>query len=326
MNKTIFKTTLLLFVASIGCFSCTNSASAVTALSLKSINPTYPSFKKIKKLKLDRQAHLIPTNAFKAKKDLITSVYGQDDRVVVLNTTQTPWNNIAKLKIKFPDGKEFVGSGAAINSTHIITAAHNVFLKGSGGKADLNSISVYFEKYGAAKVTKIRILEEWTKDENWKLQNSKWQPLSHANDIALLTLDRPIENFTDSFELKTLDKSSLPNIKINISGYPDNPIVAWQNLQMKTSSGTIASVDNYQFFYNQTLDTQAGQSGSPLWYFDRDTNTYNIVGIHVKGNKWINGDFYNAATQITDDNLKLILSWVKEDQQNYQWQKFALLN
>lgn len=317
MNKIFFRSTLLLFLASIDYFSFLNCVSATTQLNLKSIDLS---------AKNTEQANLVPTDALNTQQDLIASIYGQDDRVVVLNTTQTPWHNVAKLKIKFPDGTEYVGSGAAIDSTHIITAAHNVFLKGNGGKADLNLISVSFEQYGTANVTKIRILEGWTKDDNWEFKNNKWQPLSHQDDIALLTLDRPLENFTKCFELKALDSFYLSKIKINISGYPDNPSTAWKYLPMKTASGKIGFVDNSQFFYNETLDTQGGQSGSPVWYFNPDTKTYNIVGIHVQGNKWINGDFYNVATQITEDKLRLILGWVKEDWRNYKEEKLALVN
>jgi glutamyl endopeptidase len=303
VKSKILNSILALSVASINCLSSIDFASAATPLNLKSTNTIDLSSKKI--------------NTLKPKNNLIAAVYGQDDRMVVSNTTPGPWSNIAGLQIKFPNGQTFVGSGAAINSTHIITAAHNVFLKNNGGLADLNSIDVRFEKYGVFKVTKVRVLEAWTKEDNWKLTNNQWKPISHANDIALLTLDRPLENFTECFQLETPKQSSLSSLQVNVSGYPDSEGIAWQNLQMKTASGAIDSVssDNYQFFYNKTLDTQGGQSGSPLWYLDPQTKTYKIVGIHVSGNEWVNGDFYNSATQITNDKLKLVLGWVQEDAQ-----------
>ncbi|AFZ36280.1 hypothetical protein Sta7437_2755 [Stanieria cyanosphaera PCC 7437] len=303
MNKIFFKSTLFLLLSSIDYFYFVNLASANIKSNFKSADL---SFKSINQFDVER------TN------NLIAAIYGQDDRVAVLNTTQTPWNNIAKLKIKFPDGKEFVSSGAAIDSIHIITAAHNVFLKDHGGKADLNSISVSFDQDNAVNVTKIRILEGWTNDDNWEFKNNQWQPISHKDDIALLTLDRPLQDFNQVFNLKTLDHSSFSKIKINISGYPDNPKTAWKNLPLKTASGKISFIDNYQFFYNETLDTQRGQSGSPVWYFDPNTEAYNIVGIHVQGNKWFNGNFYNVATQITEEKLTLIQTWIQEDLQNYK--------
>jgi glutamyl endopeptidase len=316
VKEITFNSIFSVFIASISCLS-SNSSAASKTLALKPVNPIAHSFEKAKTLDIDSQTSLTSTKTFKANNALIASVYGQDNRVVVANTMQKPWHNIAKLKIKFPNDREFIGSGAAIDSTHIITAAHNVFLKDNGGMADLSAIEVNFEKYGAAKVSKIRILDDWTKNENWKFKNNQWRPLNHDNDLALLTLDHPLENFTECFELKVLEKSSLSGTKINISGYPDNKILAWKNLQMKTASGTIDSVasDCYQFFYNNTLDTQGGQSGSPLWYLDRQTNTYKIVGVHVQGNKWVNKDFYNSATKITEDKLHLVLDWVKEDRE-----------
>jgi V8-like Glu-specific endopeptidase len=323
VKSNFFKYTLLLLLSSISYFSFLRLATANTQLNLKSIELSSPN---TEQLNVAYTTSLIINRTLNSNQNLIAAIYGQDDRVAVLNPTQTPWDNIAKLKIKFPDGKAFIGSGAAINSTHIITAAHNVFLKNNGGKADLNSISVSFNKYNAVNVTKVRILEGWTNKTNWEFKNDQWQPLSHQDDIALLTLDRPLENFDRCFNLQALDSSSLFKIKINISGYPDNPTTAWKNLPMKTASGKISFVDNNQFFYNETLDTQGGQSGSPVWYFDRDTKTYNIVGIHVQGNKWINGNFYNVASQITEDKLTLIQSWVKEDLQDYGEEKLASTN
>ncbi|BAU63921.1 peptidase S1 and S6 chymotrypsin/Hap [Stanieria sp. NIES-3757] len=323
MKRQFFKSTLLLLLSSINYFSFLRSASATTQLNLNSRDLLSQN---TEQLNVERTADLILTKTLNTDQNLIAAIYGQDDRVAISNTTQTPWDNIAKLKIKFPDGKEFVGSGAAINSTHIITAAHNVFLKNNGGKADLNSISVSFDKYNEVKVTKVRILEGWINDGNWEFKNNQWRPLNHQDDLALLTLDRPLQDFNQVFNLKALDHSLFSKIKINISGYPDNPKTAWKNLPLKTASGKISFIDNYQFFYNETLDTQAGQSGSPVWYFDSDTKTYNIVGIHVQGNKWINGNFYNVATQITEDKLTLIQGWVKKDLQDYGEEKLASTN
>jgi glutamyl endopeptidase len=307
VKNNFLKSILALSVVSLNCFSSVNSVSATTPLRLKSTNTIDFGSKNINnKINLN------------AKNSLIASVYGQDDRVVVSDTTQAPWSNIAGLKMKFPNGKEFVGSGAAIDSTHIITAAHNVFLKNNGGLADVNSIDVRFEKYGNFKVTKVRILEGWTKEDNWKLTNNQWKPIDHTNDLALLTLDRPLENFTPYFQLETAAPSSLSSLTVNVSGYPDSEGIAWQKLQMKTASGSIDSIsnDNYQLFYNNTLDTQGGQSGSPLWYLDGQTNAYKIVGVHVAGDEWVNGNFYNSATHINNDKLQLVLNWIQEDTQS----------
>lgn len=313
MYKRSYNFTLLLFATFINYFSFINFSLATTKSSIDfSVHNNNQS-------NIQSQTKLKQINNLSAQPNLVASIYGKDDRIVVSNTTETPWDNIAKLKIQFPDGQKFIGSGAAIDSTHIITAAHNVFLKGHGGQAELNSISVSFEKYGTAKVSKIRILEGWTTDKNWKLNNNQWLPISHKDDMALLTLDRPLENFTKSFDCQSNLSSFSLKTTINISGYPDNYKISSKNLVMKNAAGIISFAEDSQLFYNQTLDTQGGQSGSPVWYFDSDTKTYKIIGIHVEGNKWIKGDFYNVATQITNEKLKLLFNWIEKDTNSYKY-------
>src|SRR5690348_14609244 len=46
-----------------------------------------------------------------------------------------PFTSIAKLYITFPDNKVFVGTGAMVDSFHVLTAGHNTYSWADGGWA-----------------------------------------------------------------------------------------------------------------------------------------------------------------------------------------------
>ena len=225
-----------------------------------------------------------------------SSVFGNDDRFQIFAGTSFPWRSIVRIGTN--DGN-YRGSGAMISPYHVLTAGHVVHggsggnwintLQVSPGQTDVNT-----RPYGTPEWTWVRSYTNWTNssDVNW--------------DWAVITLDRRIGNFTGWMGTEWNGNANAYNgTTVNIAGYPsDKPIgEMWQ------SSGPINNGNGGQrFFYNGTLDTAPGHSGSPVWRFD-GTNRF-ILGVHAYGD---NGDGFNKATRLTQQKFNDTFAWVGED-------------
>ena len=224
------------------------------------------------------------------------SVFGPDDRFQVFAGTTFPWRSLVRIG---DNTANYRGSGAMISPYHVLTAGHVVHtgtggnwidtLQVSPGQTDQNT-----RPYGTAEWTWVRSYTNWTNssDVNW--------------DWAVITLDRRIGNFTGWMGTEWNTNANAYNgTTVNIAGYPSDKAIGtmWQ------SSGPINNGNGGQrFFYNGTLDTAPGHSGSPVWKFD-GTNR-NIIGVHAYGD---NGDGFNKATRMTQQKFNDTFGWVTQD-------------
>ena len=115
------------------------------------------------------------------------TVFPPDDRVDDLDTTVYPWSSIVKLWITFPDGGQFIGSGAIIDGFHVLTCGHCVYSIAHGGWADIEvvpGLDGTYKPFYSAWDTNIRSYVEWTQNEN------------RDHDWAVITLDRNIGAWT----------------------------------------------------------------------------------------------------------------------------------
>src|SRR6266545_141035 len=62
-------------------------------------------------------------------------ILGTDDRVRITNTTNIPWRRVCALRITFPSGSTYRGTGFLIGPRAVATAGHCVFLHDQGGWA-----------------------------------------------------------------------------------------------------------------------------------------------------------------------------------------------
>jgi V8-like Glu-specific endopeptidase len=236
-------------------------------------------------------------------------VIGTDDRQQVTNTQQAPWNQIALITLRSDDGTLAGGTGALIDPYHILTAGHLVYDKPSGGWAQTKSIDVSLGQkgtdryYGTAKATQIRSFKAWTDQGNPNY------------DMALITLDRNIGNFTGWFGYGAVSNAALSQKIVNVAGYPDDKApnllgegTGVTNAQMYTSSGRIRTVTANRLIYDNAIDTDSGESGAPVWKYFPSTKNRQIVGVHTNGNT--KGNF---GSRLTLDKFKAIQSWIKSD-------------
>jgi V8-like Glu-specific endopeptidase len=188
-------------------------------------------------------------------------VEGLEERAVpsvtpVAANARYPYTSVCKVYMWFPDGKEYQGSGALIDSFHVLTAGHCVYSYADGGWATkvevIPQMSGSSQPFGAAWMTRERTYPAW-------VNASKSHPgLTGPGDmdIALVTLDRNI-GYSAGWMSFGYDGSSSYNL--TTAGYPAAP---YSGLTMYTDNavGTVSGSNIY--FADGAV---GGQSGSPLW-------------------------------------------------------------
>lgn len=232
----------------------------------------------------------------------------------VAATAGFPFTAIVQVKMTFPDSKVFVGTGAMVDSFHVLTAGHNVYEYGDGGWAkkievtpELNGTTAPF---GLAYMTRERTYTTWT-------DYSKVHPGSTAPgdyDIGLITLDRQIGLNTGwmSFGYNNTDSFFSSGRVMNLAGYPATN--GYDGKHMGLTSGTIAGLDSTKTVinYNQSqMTTYGGMSGGPVWSYLSSTGQRIIYGVHVAGTG--TSTSLNFATRITQGIFNDLLSWERSD-------------
>ena len=226
----------------------------------------------------------------------LANVIGTDNRVRITPTTSYPWTTIVKLHIAW-EGYNTIATGALIDKNHVLTAAHCVYSHSHGGWAD--SIKIVpgedngNEPFGHAWSIKMRCYDDWI------------DCASPEHDFAVLTLDRDIGLYTGWMGLYlTLSSSSIYSGLLNTAGYPaelDNG----KNLYWTTDYG----YDANEYIHWYSLDTTAGQSGSPVWiYYDEWPYILSVV------TSGINGSALNYGTRISQNKFYCINNWFAADE------------
>ena len=241
--------------------------------------------------------------------DLNKTVHGNDDRTRVTNTRSFPWRAVVKLNMQFPDGGNFIGSGAMVSPFHVLTAGHVIHSEDNGGFA--TSITAYPGQddidrndsgqgrwYGGAEFTRLRTYTSWTEDQDWN------------HDWGLITLDRNIGDITGFFGYETLNVSDYNNgTTLNTAGYPGDRD---GGRLMYRATGPSDSATDTKVFYTgfEGMDTAGGQSGSGVWRYSSASNTRHIHAIHAYGS---GADNLNSGTRINADKFNRLNNWIAAD-------------
>lgn len=201
----------------------------------------------------------------------------KDTRRPVPNSAVVPWRCIAMLNIEFVDGTPGRGTGWFISPQTLVTAAHCVHDPIHGRARSMVATPGFHAgaaPYGHFTVNKMDVHPGW------------FNGFPRALDFALIFVSRPAG--VGFFGYAAADDAGLSRVLVNIAGYPrDHLGTQWFD------GGRILRADD-NFIYH-TIDTEAGQSGSPVFWSDRQQRLG--LGIHTYGASSM--DRTNVARRIT---------------------------
>lgn len=218
----------------------------------------------------------------------------QDRRTEVSNPASAPWRMICSLEISAADGSIYVGTGWIAGPKLIMTAGHCLFekncmkgwataIKVYPGRSNSSDEDVYFSS------TDFKAPHQWVSkyDENF--------------DYGAIILDEDIGSIYGHFSSSTYADADLMSHMVNISGYPATKLGETQ----LHHENRINSVSATKIYYD--VDTEGGQSGSPIWLYEGNDNNPIVIGIHSYGAG--NVTTGNSGVRITEEIIEFVEKW-----------------
>jgi V8-like Glu-specific endopeptidase len=222
----------------------------------------------------------------------IEVIIGNDDRVRITQTMDVPWRRICALRITFPSGTIFRGTGFFISKRAVVTAGHCVYLHNQGGWARkvevIPGCNGSSRPFGQVVSTSFRSVSGWVTDKKPE----------HDYGCILLPAGSFDGRNLGNFGFAVFDAPKLLAQPAVVAGYPgDKPFA-----EMWGMARLIKAVTAKTLVYD--IDTMGGQSGAPV-YIKRNGVRY-VVGIHNYGA--VTG---NSATRVTKPVGERLLAWSK---------------
>ncbi|MBT5263463.1 MAG: trypsin-like serine protease [Rhodospirillaceae bacterium] len=225
------------------------------------------------------------------------SVIGTDERILVSDTTAFPWSAIVRVSVTFSDGSSGWGTGAMISPNDVLTAAHVLWDETTSGYVTsvtitpgLNGSSQPFGSYGGTG-THVSTTYQTT--------------LSSEHDYGVVNLSSNVGDTTGYFDYSSAFANDLEDKTVNTAGYPAD--LSPTGVLMYSASDLVDFTFGNRLYYNGSLDTFSGQSGSPIWIYDTESDTRTLVGVHTTG-----GSSFNGGTQITAEIFADIAAWADD--------------
>jgi glutamyl endopeptidase len=233
-------------------------------------------------------------------------VLGVDSRAMVKDTSTIPWRCICHLEVEYDAGPVGFGTGFLIGPKAVATAAH--VLVDPEKKRQALRIRVIPGRNGAtapygyfiSDFKGCKVPAPWTNGSKDKAAYD-FAVIPIPNDFE--TEHRPRGERLGYFGLKCFTDSEAAEkgemLFVNNAGYPyeaDKPYgTIWYN------AGRVRKIDKTYIEY--MVDTEGGQSGSPVYFFDEGKNQRYVVAIHTTG------DFVNRGLRITETVFAQLKDW-----------------
>jgi glutamyl endopeptidase len=228
-------------------------------------------------------------------------IIGDDDRVRIENTEAFPWSAIAQLQVSFPgimdDG---ICTGWFIGPHTVATNGHCLYDHNDDlGWAD--SITVTPGRNGSTAP-----YGSQTVSTSALYPAPRWRDFGdHDYDYGVIILpDDTLGNQVGWFDYGYYSDQFLSNISVaHLAGYPtDKRELACPlgGCQLWYDAGPITTV--WPRMVSFEVDTEPGQSGAPVWFFD---GSYRVVAIYQGHTP----QGVNLGTRITRDAAEYFQNW-----------------
>ena len=249
---------------------------------------------------------LLRVAGFSAKPE---NVIGVDSRVRVTDTSAIPWRCICHIEVEYEAGPIGFGTGFLIGPKSVLTAAHVICDPAKKRKARRLRIMPGRNGNTAPYGYFVADFKDCLVTAQW-LKNGSSVDGSGACDYAVITIPKdfkteetPTAERLGYFGLKCFSDDEVAKkanmLLVNNAGYPyeaDKPYgTLWYN------AGRVRTVEKTYVEY--MVDTEGGQSGSPIYFFDEETNQRFVIAVHTTG------DFINRGLRITRDVFSTLKKW-----------------
>jgi V8-like Glu-specific endopeptidase len=212
----------------------------------------------------------------------------------IADTSVVPWRCVCHLEITYGSGRKALGSGWLSGPDTVITAGHNVFsAEGDGWATEIrvvpgrnSNLAPFDETYAR----QIDALPGWVSS----------QGREREFDLGVIkTGDASIGHRTGWFGYAVFKDSDLTSsVLIQSAGYPavGKPFATqWYD------AGRVTDFDTDFLAYR--IDTEPGQSGSPVFFSNKEGQRW-VVATHVYGR-----NSANLGRRITDQIFNVIAAW-----------------
>jgi V8-like Glu-specific endopeptidase len=221
-------------------------------------------------------------------------IIGTDDRVRVQATNTWPYSVHGHMRMRFPNGRTYIGTGTMVNRHHVLTAGHCVYSAADGGWA--TSVSFEAARNGANRPF-------GTHFANRLLSVTGWTQHANTNyDMAMLVLSTDLGQQTGWTGVITGPDSLLNNHRVNVTGFPGDKA---NGTEMWTHADAISAVAAERFHY--MIDTMGGNSGGGVYSKWQGHPGEKVCGIHTTGSQSGNG-----ATRISRPKFDRIVDWMSQ--------------
>jgi V8-like Glu-specific endopeptidase len=238
-------------------------------------------------------------------------VIGIDDRVLVSDTSATPWRCICHLEITYNTGQVGFGTGWFAGERTVITAAHCLYHRSPVRYA--TQVRVIPGRNGTLAPYGYVVASEFTWNKKWETSPTDIEAAPYDYGAIFINEkinDAPFGERIGYFGMRSYDadakKRLLDMAIVNNAGYPHEAMkrygTMWFNAGRVHVNNTPSSDER---FLDYMVDTTGGDSGSPVFVLDSTRNQRYVVAIHTTGN------FVNRGVRITAEVYATILDWLK---------------
>lgn len=221
----------------------------------------------------------------------IQNIHGRDDRIPVVPNS-FPFVTATKLRMTFPNGQRYIGSGVMLGRRHVLTAGHCIYSHQDGGWARSVEVLAGYDRgavYGGrAFATRLRTYNGWINSRRWDF------------DIALMTINGDIGNRSG-----WLGYASVPNLRnrpVSMTGYDadrfggERPLFRTGSIGVDTGTGV-----------QHRMDTMGGSSGSGI-YWTEGGQRYTVAAHNAGSSSW------NYGAKINSQRFNDIQGWIRSGQ------------